>query len=310
MSTSELNSSPPRGFAKQIRPVWLTPRRWLRRGRLEQRRQWAYATKGMLTPKSVMKKASLVFRYRASKFPDRREDSREILDYLYQQQLEGLTKARRAATDLARACGQVERQLEQLRQRKAELQAQAMRAQELDTEDIALLKEVQDQEAELESQYQELQAHETKLTTVLQQVQTKVEAFRTLNRVFKATYTATDAQREIGLMLYGLSKETSIIGMTMRRAQDRNTHMQARASMVNELTVPSTFDYVTGPPSTYIQPVLDRVDADIDAELELPKGEIYDGPASATGTSPADTKPASATDQPQTGNAHDRPNSQ
>lgn len=309
ISISEMGSSPPRDFAKRIRPVWLTPRRWLRRGHLGQKRQWADTTKGMLTPKSVIKRASLVFRYRASKFSDRQEDPRETLDYLYQQQLEALTRIRGGATNLATARRLVEMELEHLRH-QAKLQGQAMRTQELDTEDIAARKEMQDQIAELESQYRALRADEAKVTTLSQRVQTKVNAFRTLNQVFKATYTATDAQREIGLMLYGLSKETSISGMTMQRAQDRNTHMQARAGMVNELIIPGTFDDVNGPPSEYIQPVLDRVDADIDAELKRPKGKINGDPASATDARIGDSKSASATDQPQTGNAHDRPNSE
>src|SRR5581483_8772030 len=77
-------------------------------------------------------------------------------------------------------------------------------------------------------------------------LEAKVEAFRTQKETIKATYTAAQAQAQIGEAFSGISEEMGDIGMAIQRAQDKTAQLQARASAVDELMASGALDDPSG----------------------------------------------------------------
>jgi phage shock protein A len=130
------------------------------------------------------------------------EDPREALDYIYQRQLEHLTKVRRGVADVATSRKRIELQLSTLEQQAGKLIGQRERALEAGRADLAReaqIREaaVQEQRSRLREQLLILTGEEEKLTTASQRLQAKVEAFRARKETLKATYTAAEASQSV-----------------------------------------------------------------------------------------------------------------
>ena len=199
----------------------------------------------------VMKRVQLVFRAKANKALDRMEDPRETLDYSYQQQLELLQKVRRGVADVATSRKRVELQMKKLQQEGDKLEGQARKALELGREDLARealtrRANISSQIGDLNTQYEQLQTQEENLVRQSKQLESKVEAFRTQKETIKATYTAAQAQAQIGEAFSGISEEMGDVGMAIQRAQDKTAQLQARASAVDELMASGALDDPSG----------------------------------------------------------------
>ena len=236
----------------------------------------------------ILQRMSMIFRAKADKALDRAEDPRETLDYSYKKQLELLQKVRRGVADVATSRKRIEVQLTQLTQQSDKLQGQAQKALSMGREDLAreaLTRKsgLHQQIGDLQTQHAALQGEEEKLTLAAQRLQAKVEAFRTKKETIKATYTAAEAQTQIGEAFSGISEEMSDVGMAVQRAEDKTAQMQARAGAIDELLASGALDDPTGTSKDDITVELDRLASTNDVELELArlKGELTGGPGAA-----------------------------
>lgn len=234
----------------------------------------------------VMKRMAMIFRAKANKQLDKYEDPREMLDYSYQKQLELLTKVRRGVADVATSRKRLELQLRQLEQQAAKHEDQGRKALSLGREDLAreaLTRRsgIQQQIADLQAQYQQLQSEEEKLTLASQRLQARVDAFRIRKETIKATYTASEAQANIGGAIAGISEEMADVGLAMQRAEDKTAQMQARAGAIDELLASGALDDPTGMVKDDITAELERLSSGSDVELELMrmKQELGQAPA-------------------------------
>lgn len=247
----------------------------------------------------VMKRLSMIFRAKANKALDRAEDPRETLDYSYQRQLELLQKVRRGVADVATSRKRLELQMRQLGQQSEKLEGQGRQALSAGREDLARealsrRSGVQQQITDLQTQYAALQGEEEKLTVASQRLQAKVDAFRTRKETIKATYTAAEAQTQIGEAFSGLSEEMGDVGLAVQRAEDKTAQLQARSGAIDELLASGTLDDVTGSSKDDLTAELERMSSQNDVELELSrlKGELTQGEApkqlGATGDAPGE----------------------
>jgi phage shock protein A len=251
----------------------------------------------------VMKRMGMIFRAKANKALDRAEDPRETLDYSYQKQLELLQKVRRGVADVATSRKRLELQLTELQKKSATYEDQGRKALALGREDLARealsrRAALQQQVADLETQHTQLQGEEEKLTLASQRLQAKVDAFRTKKETIKATYTAAQAQTQIGEAFSGISEEMGDVGMAIQRAEDKTEQLRARAGALDELLASGALEDATLPGGRDdVQSELDALTAghDVDDELARMKAQLpasapppaVEGPRTASADPPA-----------------------
>ena len=233
----------------------------------------------------VMKRMSLIFKSKANKALDKYEDPRETLDYSYQKQMELLQKVRRGVADVATSRKRVELQMKKLQQEGDKLEGQARKALELGREDLARealtrRANISAQIGDLNTQYESLQGQEENLVRQSKALEAKVEAFRTQKETIKATYTAAQAQAQIGEAFSGISEEMGDVGMAIQRAQDKTAQLQARAGAVDELIASGALDDPTGLQKDDITRQLEALSSGgaVDDQLAKMKLELSGGP--------------------------------
>jgi phage shock protein A len=235
---------------------------------------------------SVMKRLSGIMQAKANKLLDKAEDPRDTLDLSYEQQLENLQKLRRSVAEVATARKRIELQANQLQQQADKLQQQAKQAlaqgqQDLAREALTRRAAIGEQLADLQTQHDQVAAQEEKLVATAQRVQAQVEAFRTKKETLKATYTAAQAQTNIGEAISGISESMGDAGLAMQRAQDKIASMQARAGAIDELMASGALSDPTSQPTDDIQAQLDKLSAssEVDAEMARLQAELGGSPA-------------------------------
>ena len=232
----------------------------------------------------VMKRISTIFQSKTNAALNRVEDPRQTLDLSYEQQLDNLTKVKRAVADVATARKRVEIQAEQLKSQGDKLAEQAKAAlgqnnEPLAREALTRREAISTQLKDLETQHATILEQEQKLTETAQRLQTEVEAFRTKKETIKATYTAAEASAHISEAVSGISTSMGDAGAAMQRAQDKVAEMQARSGALDELLASGTLTDLTAEPTDDIQAQLDKAGAtsDIDAQLAALKAQIGTG---------------------------------
>lgn len=232
----------------------------------------------------IMSRFTMLFRSKANKMLDKAEDPRETLDYSYQRQLEMLQKVRRGVADVATSRKRIELQMNQLQQQSSKLHEQAQKAlgsgrEDLAREALTRRSGVDQQKTDLETQHAALQGEEEKLTLAAQRLQAKVEAFRTKKETIKATYTAAEAQTQVGEAFSGISEEMGDVGMAVQRAEDKTSEMQARSGAIDELLASGALDDVTGTQKDDLTLELERMSHgnDVDSELAAMKAQLGSG---------------------------------
>lgn len=235
----------------------------------------------------IFRRMALLFRVKANTALDRAEDPREVLDYSYERQVEMLAKVRRGVADVATSRKRLELQLTELQRSADRLEQQAGQAVALGNDDLAreaLTRRAAalTQISQLQEQRDSVQDQENKLTLAAQRLQAKVEAFRTRKETIKASYTAAQAQGQIGEVISGISEEMGDVGLAMQRAEDKTAQMQSRALALDELMASGALDDATLPPGRRddIQAALDAAGGGggVEAELARLKGQRT-GPA-------------------------------
>jgi phage shock protein A len=225
-----------------------------------------------------------MFQAKANAELNKREDPRQTLDLSYEQQLENLTKVKRAVADVATARKRVEIQAEQLKAQGDKLAEQAKAAlgqgnEPLAREALTRREAIAAQLKDLDTQHASIVEQEDKLTQTSQRLQSEVEAFRTRKETIKATYTAAEASAHISEAVSGISTSMSDAGAAMQRAQDKVAEMQARSGALDELLSSGTLTDLTASPTDDIQAQLDKVgtSSNVDAQLAALKEQMNSG---------------------------------
>jgi len=247
---------------------------------------------------SVMKRLSAVMQAKANKALDKAENPADMLDLSYEKQAENLQKVKRALADVATAKKRLELQATQLQGQAQKLQDQAKQAlaqgqEDLARQALARRTTLADQLESLGTQHQQVETQQQQLETTASRLQAQIDAFRTKKETLKASYTASKAQASIGEAVGGISESMADAGMTLQRAQDKITDMQARAGAIDELIDTGALPDALGGGDD-IQRQLDATSkaGQVDAELAALKAEVGTGaeagPALAPGAGPAE----------------------
>ena len=225
-----------------------------------------------------------MFQAKANAELNKREDPRQTLDLSYEQQLENMTKVKRAVADVATARKRVEIQAEQLKAQGDKLAEQAKAAlgqgnEPLAREALTRREAIAAQLKDLDTQHASIVEQEDKLTQTSQRLQSEVEAFRTRKETIKATYTAAEASAHISEAVSGISTSMSDAGAAMQRAQDKVAEMQARSGALDELLASGTLTDLTASPTDDIQAQLDKAgtSSNVDAQLAALKEQMGSG---------------------------------
>ncbi len=247
----------------------------------------------------IMKRVQTIFQAKANDALNKAEDPRQTLDLSYEQQLENLTKVKRAVADVATARKRVEIQAEQLKSQGDKLADQAKAAlaqgnEPLAREALTRREAIASQLKDLEVQHASIVEQEQKLEDTATKLQTEIEAFRTKKETIKATYTAAEASAHVDEAVSGISSSMGDAGAAMQRAQDKVAEMQARSGALDELLASGQLTDLTGSTDD-IQAQLDKVSASSDIDAQLAALKAGGTPtALPSGTSDA-TADASAT---------------
>jgi phage shock protein A len=221
----------------------------------------------------IMKRVSTIFQAKANDALNKAEDPRQTLDLSYEQQLENLTKVKRAVADVATARKRIEIQAEQLKSQGDKLAEQAKAAlaqgnEPLAREALTRREAIASQLKDLEVQHASVAEQQQKLEDTATKLQTEIEAFRTKKETIKATYTAAQASAHVNEAVSGISTSMGDAGAAMQRAQDKVAEMQARSGALDELLASGALTDLTSNRDD-IQAQLDKATAtsDIDAQL-------------------------------------------
>lgn len=249
---------------------------------------------------SVMKRLSGIMQAKANKVLDKAENPVDMLDLSYEKQAENLQKVRRALADVTTAKKRLELQASQLQDQAQKLQDQAKQALAQGNEDLA--REALSRRAglaeQLESlgtQHEQVETQQHQLENTATRLQAQVDAFRTKKETLKASYTASKAQASIGEAVSGISESMADAGMTLQRAQDKITEMQARSSAVDELIDTGALPDTLGGGDD-IQRQLDAASqsSQVDTDLAALKALMASAPSSGL---PAGSEPDGGNDQ-------------
>ncbi len=237
----------------------------------------------------LMKRVQTIFQAKSNAALNKMEDPRQTLDLSYEQQLENLTKVKRAVADVATARKRVEIQAEQLKAQGDKLADQAKAAlgqnnEALAREALTRREAVAAQLKDLDTQHATIVEQEDKLTETAQRLQSEVEAFRTKKETIKASYTAAEASAHVSEAVSGISTSMGDAGAAMQRAQDKVAEMQARSGALDELLASGALTDLTSP-SDDIQAQLDKAGAssNVDAQLAALKAQMSEGGELASG---------------------------
>jgi len=230
----------------------------------------------------IAKRISTLFQAKSNAALNKLEDPRQTLDLSYEQQLENLTKVKRAVADVATARKRVEIQAEQLKSQGDKLAEQAQQAlaqgnEPLAREALTRREAIAAQLKDLDTQHATIVEQEDKLTATAHKLQTEVEAFRTKKETIKATYTAAEASAHVSEAVSGISTSMNDAGAAMQRAQDKVAQMQARSGALDELLASGALTDLTAGPSDDIQAQLDAAGGSgsaVDAQLAAMKAQL------------------------------------
>ncbi|HET9090519.1 MAG TPA: PspA/IM30 family protein [Acidimicrobiales bacterium] len=237
----------------------------------------------------LMKRVQTIFQAKSNAALNKMEDPRQTLDLSYEQQLENLTKVKRAVADVATARKRVEIQAEQLKAQGDKLAGQAKAAlaqnnEPLAREALTRREAIAAQLQDLDTQHATIVEQEEKLTETAQRLQSEVEAFRTKKETIKASYTAAEASAHVSEAVSGISTSMGDAGAAMQRAQDKVAEMQARSGALDELLASGALTDLTSSTDD-IQAQLNKAGAssNVDAQLAALKSQMAEGGELAAG---------------------------
>src|SRR5580658_8683257 len=247
----------------------------------------------------IMKRISTIFQAKTNAALNKAEDPRQTLDLSYEQQLENLTKVKRAVADVATAKKRIEIQAEQLKSQGDKLADQAKAAlaqgnEPLAREALTRREAIASQLKDLEVQHASVAEQQQKLEDTATKLQTEIEAFRTKKETIKATYTAAEASAHVNEAVSGISTSMGDAGAAMQRAQDKVADMQARSGALDELLASGALTDLTSSRDD-IQAQLDKASSSSDIDAQLAALKAGAAPSQLpSGTSDVATTPSDA----------------
>jgi phage shock protein A len=247
----------------------------------------------------ILKRAQTIFQAKANDALNKAEDPRQTLDLSYEQQLENLTKVKRAVADVATARKRIEIQAEQLKSQGDKLADQAKAAlaqgnEPLAREALTRREAIASQLKDLEVQHASVAEQQQKLEDTATKLQTEIEAFRTKKETIKATYTAAQATAHVDEAVSGISTSMGDAGAAMQRAQDKVADMQARSGALDELLASGALTDLTSSRDD-IQAQLDKASSSADVDAQLAALKAGAAPSQLpSGTSDVATTPSDA----------------
>jgi len=220
---------------------------------------------------SLFKRMTTVFQEKANAALDKAEDPSQALDLSYSQLVEQLQKVRQAIAESLTAVKRLEGQQAQLQAQYDKLQNQARQALAANREDLARTalqraETIQAQLSGLSTQIDQARAQEQQLEVTGEKLKAKVETFRAQRDTMKASYSAAKATTAAVEGVSGLSEHMADVSMTLDRAQDKISQMQARAAAVSQLSDTGVLD------SLELSPVGGT--DDLDAQLRAASGGV------------------------------------
>ena len=237
----------------------------------------------------IAKRITNLFQAKSNAALNKLEDPRQTLDLSYEQQLENVTKVKRAVADVATARKRLEIQAETLKTQGDKLADQAKQAmtqgnEPLAREALTRREAIASQLKDLEVQHASVLEQQEKLEATASKLQAEVEAFRTKKETIKATYTAAEASAHIAESVSGISTSMADSGAAMQLAQDKVAEMQARSGALDELLASGALTDLTTSPTDDIQAQLDAAGgSNIDAQLAALRAQVAGGDALAAG---------------------------
>jgi phage shock protein A len=168
------------------------------------------------------------------------QDPRQTFTNAFQRQRDLLFKVQQALGAIADSKTRLHSKMAGVREKMPPLEEQARRALIAGREDLArrALRQRQVAMVELESlekQWNEVEVQEQKLALVEHKLAARIEAFHARQEMIEARYSAAEAQVQINEALGGVSRELSDLGLALQEAEDHTEHMQARASVLDDL---------------------------------------------------------------------------
>jgi len=233
----------------------------------------------------IAKRITTIFKAKSNAALNKIEDPRQTLDLSYEEQLENLTKVKRAVADVATARKRLEIQAETLKTEGDKLADQAKQAmaqgnEPLAREALTRREAIATQLKDLDVQHQQVAEQQEKLEATATKLTTEVEAFRTKKETIKATYTAAEASAHIAESVSGISTSMADSGAALQRAQDKVADMQARSGALDELLASGALTDLTATPTDDIQAQLDAASgSSIDAQLAALRAQVATDPA-------------------------------
>jgi phage shock protein A len=235
---------------------------------------------------NVARRIATLLRLRAGRGVDGSEDPQQALDDAYRRQAELLAQVRRGVADVATSRRRLELQATQLAASADRLHGEARQDLAAGREDRARdaldrRESLLTQLGDLQTQRDGLAREEERLNLAAQRLHAKVEAFRSRKEAIRASYSAAEAQTRIGEALSGMSEEMGDVGLAIERAEERNSRMQARAAVIDELLVSGVLADASVPGGRAgAQGALQRQAAtvSVDAELARMKDELGAAP--------------------------------
>ena len=237
----------------------------------------------------IAKRITNLFQAKSNAALNKLEDPRQTLDLSYEQQLENVTKVKRAVADVATARKRLEIQAETLKTQGDKLADQAKQAmtqgnEPLAREALTRREAIASQLKDLEVQHASVLEQQEKLEATASKLQAEVEAFRTKKETIKATYTAAEASAHIAESVSGISTSMADSGAAMQLAQGKVAEMQARSGALDELLASGALTDLTTSPTDDIQAQLDAAGgSNIDAQLAALRAQVAGGDALAAG---------------------------
>ena len=220
-----------------------------------------------------------ILRSKTARALDRMEDPRETLDDAYEQQLVLLQQVRVAVAEVATAKKRIELQGEEMGARYERLATQAQDAMDQGRDDLA--RSALERRAFLQGQVLRLREQHTSLANQMAALQERerrlaeqVAAFKIEKETIKANYTASAAQVRANEAVAGIGSNMNDLGLSLDRARDRVSQMQARAAATDDLLSSGVLQDLTAAPDADIERQLAELSAraQVDRELRAMKG--------------------------------------
>ncbi len=188
----------------------------------------------------LMERVKTILGAKANRVLDAAEDPTETVEYSYQQMQEALQETKRHILEVATAKKQLQMQVSTLQQKANQYALDAKDAVKAGRDDLATqalsLKSSTDQQIQdMQKHVEDTQGEQDKLTAAQQKLETQIESFRSQKEVMKAQYSAAKAEVQVGETIHGITQHANDVSGALQRAQDKITHMQSKASALDEL---------------------------------------------------------------------------